>query len=111
VDGISHAPSTCDGVGACELPAPLGCGDYVCGADACLSGCAKDADCTGGLFCVNNVCRQASNTGEDLNGVRLSGGGCSAVTTPYLTALGMVLLLLARRRRYRGQAVGNATRP
>jgi hypothetical protein len=49
--------STCDGLGACVPGAQASCAPYTCnGANACLSACVVDAECTPGALCSQGVC-------------------------------------------------------
>ncbi len=49
---FSEAQS-CDGLGSCRTAATSSCEPYVCGASACKTSCATDADCTTGLCDLN----------------------------------------------------------
>ncbi|MGZ3452669.1 MAG: hypothetical protein ACXVEF_23875, partial [Polyangiales bacterium] len=47
--------SVCDGAGACKDD-PKTCGGFLCGATACKSSCATNADCNVGYYCKSNAC-------------------------------------------------------
>jgi MYXO-CTERM domain-containing protein len=47
----SQAGKACDGAGNCGSVGQVDCAPFICGATACLSTCAKDADCTTGNYC------------------------------------------------------------
>jgi hypothetical protein len=46
----------CDAAGGCVDNTTTPCTPYICGATACKTSCALDADCVGTHYCSNNVC-------------------------------------------------------
>ncbi len=48
--------SNCDGAGECVEGGKSSCGNYACGAEACLTSCSSDADCRGGFGCTDADC-------------------------------------------------------
>jgi uncharacterized repeat protein (TIGR01451 family) len=54
--GVATLAALCDGAGACSPAATQSCGDYVCGATACLGDCTVDAHCAGGRYCSAGIC-------------------------------------------------------
>ncbi|MGH2559311.1 MAG: hypothetical protein ACRDJH_09620 [Thermomicrobiales bacterium] len=105
---ISCAPGTCDngfgytygcgGDGTCH-PLDESCGLYVCAADAtaCLTTCRSDRECVGAAFCLNGVCQEDRELGEECtadaqcqSGICAQGvccasacpGGCEACNVP-----------------------------
>ncbi len=51
VSGSATEAAECNGGGQCPGAKTHGCDPYVCGADACLSQCASNADCQSPSFC------------------------------------------------------------
>jgi hypothetical protein len=50
--GSTFTPvSHCTGAGACAVPSTSSCSPYVCGANACKTVCATDADCVAPFTC------------------------------------------------------------
>jgi hypothetical protein len=111
--GVAATTATCDGAGACAEGQVTSCGDYACGADACLDRCAGDRDCADGRVCVDGACglpavdagAPASDAAVGADAAQSGGGngGCRAV--PFEGGAGPALLavagLLRRRRRRR----------
>ena len=54
--GVATLASACDGAGRCPGAQTQGCSPYVCGASACLGGCASNSDCASGDWCSAGVC-------------------------------------------------------
>ena len=55
--GIATAAATCDGAGTCPAAVTTQCDPYVCGANACKTSCASEADCIAGDGCdATGVC-------------------------------------------------------
>ncbi|MFT3912831.1 MAG: OmpA family protein [Anaeromyxobacteraceae bacterium] len=54
--GTATLAAACDGAGACPAPQTLGCGEYACGATACLAACQVNADCAAGAWCSAGAC-------------------------------------------------------
>ena len=63
-NGVSTDPATCDGKGACPAPVTKKCDPFVCGGNACLNICAKDADCAGAAYCTGSLCVAKGNPGD-----------------------------------------------
>lgn len=59
--GSAKSAQKCDGSGICKAATSTACSPYVCGADACLSSCSKNADCASGNVCVNGGCQPPSD--------------------------------------------------
>jgi hypothetical protein len=55
--GVATSNVSCDGAGHCAAPTMTDCAPYACGASACKTACASDADCGGA-----NVCETKSGT-------------------------------------------------
>lgn len=55
--GFETLPETCTGSAAsCAPPHMDACDPYVCGANACLTSCTGNGDCTSGRVCVASAC-------------------------------------------------------
>src|SRR5262249_5576156 len=55
--GVETLTAVCDGtVPTCPPIVTQPCGNYVCGATACLTGCTTDNDCTAGNYCAAGAC-------------------------------------------------------
>jgi hypothetical protein len=56
--GFAQPADTCDGNGFCIGGGArvVGCAPYVCGAIACLTNCATDAECIEGAHCDDGAC-------------------------------------------------------
>jgi hypothetical protein len=74
--------AVCDGSGSCPALTTTSCGHYVCGATACKTGCAGDADCSTGNLCYQGSC--ASSLTITVTTV----GGHGTVTCPTAVAAG-----------------------
>jgi LmbE family N-acetylglucosaminyl deacetylase len=61
--GVATLAASCIGTGACPAAATQLCNPYVCGATACLTGCASDAACISGDYCGGGVCRPKKANG------------------------------------------------
>ncbi|MBW1808126.1 MAG: hypothetical protein JRJ87_07995 [Deltaproteobacteria bacterium] len=95
-NGLQTNAAVCDAAGNCGQADTVSCGDYVCGAEECLSSCSFDADCIAGKVCNDNACVEDGTSDS-------SGCGCGAPAgqTPILPALGLFVLLgMAVRRRW-----------
>ena len=107
-NGVETLPASCAGTGSCPALTTQSCGAYICGATACKTTCAGDADCASGNYCdgtnacvpkkalaaacggdhectsgncVDGFCCNASCNGEcEACDVTGSVGTCSAVT-------------------------------
>jgi hypothetical protein len=51
-----QSASVCDGQGACTALNGTDCAPYVCGASACKTACATNADCASGYACKGQAC-------------------------------------------------------
>ncbi len=94
-NGVQTEGARCDGAGWCSQPATKQCGAYACGASACLTGCESDAQCTGGMSCVQGQCVTATPTSMPVTGQLVCGCSQTDAAAFVLLALGWVL----RRRR------------
>jgi hypothetical protein len=57
IGGVQAGAGTCDGSGTCD-PGPMSpCSPYVCGANACMTSCASNADCAAGFTCSGGACQ------------------------------------------------------
>jgi hypothetical protein len=54
--GVQVNQDLCDAAGGCVDNTTTPCTPYICGATACKTSCALDADCVGTHYCSNNVC-------------------------------------------------------
>ena len=63
--GSTYTPAqTCNGSGVCQTVSTSSCGEYMCGATACKTSCASNADCTSGFFCLGSVCTTVKGQGS-----------------------------------------------
>jgi hypothetical protein len=74
-DGQAQPESHCDGQGMCPALEQAECGNYACGAKACLTECRSDVDCVGGSYCDGKRC--------------ISGTRCSADNTKAINEVGV----------------------
>lgn len=63
-DGVATLAALCDGSGNCAAPATQPCGEFVCGATACLGDCSVDANCATGYFCSAGICEEQLDAGD-----------------------------------------------
>ena len=68
----SRPAATCDGAGTCVTPAPTSCFPFSCGAAACKSTCAADADCAPPATSAAAARAASSPTGAVLRGTATS---------------------------------------
>ena len=69
--------STCDGLGACSIPASQSCGSFVCASGACKTTCTKDTDCVAPDTCVNNSCGLKVNSAACTSASQCQSGFCT----------------------------------
>jgi uncharacterized repeat protein (TIGR01451 family) len=97
--GTATAAASCNGAGACPAASTTACTPYACGATACKTTCAADADCVAGDYCNAGACvakkadglacatsNQCTN-GSCADGVccnQACGGQCQACDVPGL---------------------------
>jgi hypothetical protein len=81
--GKETSSGSCDGTGACGAPAAKTCAPYACGATACKSTCASDADCDATAYCVGTSCvvgkkpdGHACGVGSECSSTFCEGGVC-----------------------------------
>jgi len=58
--GTAKSEQKCDGAGVCKAATSTPCAPFVCGTNACLGTCAKNADCSSGNVCVATACQAPS---------------------------------------------------
>jgi hypothetical protein len=63
MSGTETMAQTCDGAGNCLAATTAPCGEYVCGATACLTTCTSNSDCVTGDFCSGGTCKPPEVTG------------------------------------------------
>jgi hypothetical protein len=51
-------PAICDGAGACQTPAPQGCGLFACSDSGCRNPCQVDDHCAREAYCDAGVCKE-----------------------------------------------------
>ena len=95
-NGVQTNAAVCDAAGSCAQAGTVSCGDYICGAEECLTSCSLDTDCIAGKVCNNNAC--VEDTASDSSGC---GCGAPAGPAPIMPALGLFGLLAMLRRRRR----------
>jgi hypothetical protein len=86
------AVSHCTGTGSCAAPATSSCSPYVCGANACRTVCAGDADCVAPFTCqgagATKSCALKPNglacttSGQCISGHCVDGVCCGSATCP-----------------------------
>ncbi len=54
--GLATLAANCNGTGACPAVTTVNCQPFVCGANACKTGCTADTDCIAGDFCSGTTC-------------------------------------------------------
>jgi cysteine-rich repeat protein len=74
VSGLQTNQDLCNGLGACLDNGTVSCGNFVCGASACLTTCALDIDCAAGNYCASGSCAPKLAQGA----VCASNGQCAA---------------------------------
>ncbi|MGE3635595.1 MAG: hypothetical protein AB7P00_37165, partial [Sandaracinaceae bacterium] len=64
--GTETLAASCDGGGACTAEVSHPCSPFLCGATACATSCASDADCVAGGYCdtIAGLCRGAQVNGS-----------------------------------------------
>ncbi len=70
--------AACDGAGSCPAVQTQACGEYVCGATACLGNCLHDANCAAGNWCSGGVCAPKKSTGAACGADNQCAGGICA---------------------------------
>lgn len=132
-NGVEVGAAVCVGTGSCPPEERFACAPYSCGAAACRSSCAADAECAAGRFCVNGACllpregfAGCTSAGQCASGFCVrgqccpacDGGPCAQSCTEQLTTthgcaaapgggLFVALLALVRGSR-RGRAAGRS---
>ena len=61
--GVATLAAACDGQGSCPVEQTRACGEFICGANACLGDCQADSDCAAGNWCEAGVCVVKSEQG------------------------------------------------
>ncbi len=75
--GVETHASFCSGAGTCPTATTTPCGDYVCGATACKTGCSVDTDCIGTDYCTGGLCKPKNGPGIACTGVnQCASGNC-----------------------------------
>lgn len=75
--GSQTTADACDGLGTCVASTTTTCSPYVCGATACLTSCAGDADCEGTSYCAGSQCVPKNPNGYTCNAANeCSSGSC-----------------------------------
>ena len=113
-NGLETGTAHCDGAGACVVSSERPCGDYVCGATACLERCSTSAECAGGRICEAGTGRclpamvpaecEAPSCPECSGGCAIGGRGPAA----WLVLLGLLALRPRSRPRRRGTSAAAA---
>lgn len=62
--GTATLGAVCNGAGSCPTLQTQDCGQYVCGATACLGNCNTDLDCVQGDYCSAKVCKPRVAAGQ-----------------------------------------------
>lgn len=81
--GVAQPIGACSGTGACRVPASVPCGAYACGADACKTSCADDADCSESSFCDRSSGRCAAGATCDGDHTIKKADGTRVDCAPY----------------------------
>ncbi|MEZ4458229.1 MAG: hypothetical protein R3E66_00595 [bacterium] len=85
VAGAFTADASCDGAGACAIPAAVDCRPYAgCTPDGgCATGCGSNSDCVSGFECIDGACVQPDDTTNEPKPGDTSedDGGCCATVT------------------------------
>lgn len=58
IAGQASLPDLCDGRGNCVDAGSQNCTPYICGANACLTSCADNTQCTSGFVCISGQCKK-----------------------------------------------------
>ena len=66
--GVETHASFCSGAGTCPTATTAPCGDYVCGATACKTGCSVDTDCIGTDYCTGGTLQAEERPRHRLHG-------------------------------------------
>jgi alpha-tubulin suppressor-like RCC1 family protein len=85
--GSQTLAANCDGVGNCPTATTQTCGQYVCGATACVATCTSNTQCVSGAACVSGICTACAsgqtvcpnacvNVSSDGNNCGACGHGC-----------------------------------
>jgi MYXO-CTERM domain-containing protein len=82
-NGIATTVTACDGNGACTAGGTTKCNAYVCGAEACKTSCASDADCAMGSTCDVASARCVSTATCDHDHTTISTTGEPHDCSPY----------------------------
>lgn len=87
-DGVATLAATCDGQGSCPALLEQDCGNFLCGATACLGDCTRTADCATGSYCSAGVCvperengQTCSDNGQCASGHCVDGVCCDTACT------------------------------
>lgn len=95
--GTATLAASCDGTGPeCPAVSTAACAPYLCGAVACATSCADDADCAGGHYCDAGACvpleplgSSCARTGECGSGHCVDGVCCESACTGQCEACGL----------------------
>jgi MYXO-CTERM domain-containing protein len=75
-DGKATSAGTCSN-GSCQVPPPVPCGSYACGATACKTECAQNSDCATGNICdpttkkcISGATCDGDHTTTDVSGAK-----------------------------------------
>ena len=82
LSGSQTAATVCDGSGTCVPGQSTGCGNYVCGATACLTSCNSGSDCISTKSCVSHVCTDPPTTWQATGGYSPGPPGYGLATPP-----------------------------
>ena len=89
--------STCDGAGWCQPGMPVDCAPYLCDpiSGTCFSSCTSEAQCEGGLPCVNGSCfmwplDECTGNGECASGFCVDGVCCTSACEGPCESCGLV---------------------
>ncbi|MCC6213826.1 MAG: hypothetical protein IT376_03085 [Polyangiaceae bacterium] len=82
--GVETSGATCDGTGVCPAERTKECEPYACGATACLTRCAADAECRGGARCEVATGRCVSGATCDGDHTVTGVDGTTTDCSPYL---------------------------
>jgi hypothetical protein len=75
--GTTLTGYTCNGTGDCVSGSSGDCTPYLCGASACKTSCADDADCVTGAYCAASECKLDQANGADCtSGSQCISGNC-----------------------------------
>jgi hypothetical protein len=55
-NGVAQPTPTCNGQGACTMPAAVTCAPYPCAGNVCAGGCSDSNPCSGNNYCQAGKC-------------------------------------------------------